>query len=126
MANKYCDGCGITHTSIMCFNKPRRSIRKESVKTHDRRTETSREWFKLNPPDEKGVWICYLTISPRCPIKLTRSTIRLEHVKSKARYPELKYSVDNLKPACDYCNKLKGSQEVAEVLKKHKLLNKIE
>lgn len=120
MAKKYCENCGITHTAIMCFNKPRRPIKKESEKYHSRRTATTRKWFDENPPDAKGVWICYLQISPLCPIKLTRSTIRLEHVNSKARHPDQRFDVDNLKPACDYCNKLKGSLSEAEARAKYK------
>ena len=120
MANKYCDGCGVTHTSIMCFSKPRRPIKNESEKAKSKRTQTGRRWFELNPPDDKGVWICYLQISIVCPVKLTRSTIRLEHVKSKVRHPELKYDVDNLRPACDNCNKLKGSLSEAEARAKYK------
>lgn len=117
---KYCDGCGVTHTTVMCFNKPRRPIKKESDKTYSRRKEVSREWFVLNPPDGKGIWICYLQIAPNCPVKLTRSTIRLEHVLSKVRHPELKYDVGNLKPACDNCNKLKGSLSETEAREKFK------
>lgn len=111
-----CKTCGSNyHTSLMCPHKKRRPLRKESEKTTAKRTATSREWFRLNPPDPKGLWYCYLRISPQCPYKLTRSTITLEHVKSKARHPELKYDVTNLKPACEYCNKLKGSLDVEEL-----------
>ena len=110
---KYCGGT--SHSTLMCQNKPRRPIKQESDKARSKRTKVSREWFKLNPPDEKGVWICYLQISPNCPVKLTRSTITLEHVKSKVRYPELKYEVSNLKPACGECNKLKGSLDLEEL-----------
>jgi hypothetical protein len=101
----------------MCLNKPRKALKQESEKTHDLRTLTNREWFKVNPPDEKGVWICYLQISPNCPVKLTRSTIQLEHVKSKARHPELKYEISNLKPACNNCNQLKRSLDVEDLEK---------
>lgn len=110
---KYCGGN--THTSLMCLHKPRVPIKQESDKAHAKRTETSREWFRLNPPDAKGLWYCYLQISPFCPIKLTRSTIRLEHVKSKTRYPELKYVQSNIRPSCDFCNKLKGSLDLEEL-----------
>lgn len=111
-----CKFCGKTdHTSLMCLKKPRRPIKKESAKTLSKRTATRREWFKLNPPDDKGVWVCYLQISPECPIKLTRSTITLEHVRSKVRAPELKYDINNLRPACGYCNKLKGSLDLNEL-----------
>lgn len=110
---KYCGSS--THTTLMCLNKPRVPIRQESEKARSKRTATSREWYRLNPPDENGTWICYLQISPRCPRILTRSTITLEHVKSKVRHPELKYDVNNLKPACEFCNKLKGSLDLEDL-----------
>lgn len=111
-----CNTCGSSyHSSLMCPNKARRPLKKESDKTKSRRTAVSRLWFELNPPDARGLWYCYLRISPDCPHKLTRSTITLEHVKSKVRYPELKFEVTNLKPACSPCNKLKGSLDVEEL-----------
>lgn len=46
---------------------------------------------------------------------LDRGTIRLEHKQSKNHHPELKYDVNNLAPACDACNKLKGSRDASEM-----------
>jgi 5-methylcytosine-specific restriction endonuclease McrA len=111
-----CKYCGSNmHTTLMCINKPRVPLRKESEKAKSKRTATSREWYTLNPPDKNGTWTCYLQISPRCPRILTRTTITLEHVKSKARHPELKYVVSNLKAACEFCNKLKGSLDLEDL-----------
>jgi 5-methylcytosine-specific restriction endonuclease McrA len=113
-----CKYCGSPqHTSLMCQKKPRRPLKQEAEKTKDKRTTTSRLWFELNPPNERGLWFCYLRISPMCPVKLTRSTIQLEHVKPKVRYPELAYEVTNLQPACGFCNKLKGSWELHQLPK---------
>lgn len=118
MKQNVCKYCGShDHYSIMCFSRPRRPLKKESDKTHDERTKVNRLWFELNPPNSKGVWFCYLQISPECPKKVTRSTIRLEHVKPKVRYPELKFEVTNLRPSCDACNKVKGSLEIHELAK---------
>lgn len=111
-----CKHCGSEmHYSLMCFNKPRRRIKPISDKNKLKEQQTKREWFELNPPNEKGLWYCYLRISPLCPWVLTRSTITLEHVRSRARHPELKFDVTNLKPACTQCNKLKGSRDVDEL-----------
>lgn len=116
MKIKECKYCGKdNHTSLMCFQKPRRRIKPISSKTASKEQQTKREWFELNPPNEKGLWFCYLGISPMCPGWLTRSTITLEHVKSKARHPELKFEVTNLKPACSFCNEIKGSRDVDEL-----------
>lgn len=111
-----CKYCGSPyHKSIQCFEKPRKPIRKESIVSLSKRTQTSREWFKQNPPDERGRWFCYLRISPDCPHVLTRSTIQLEHVRSKVRRPDLKYDIDNLKPSCHSCNRQKASRSVEDL-----------
>jgi 5-methylcytosine-specific restriction endonuclease McrA len=111
-----CKHCGSDkHTSLMCFLKPRRRLKPIRDSTKLKEQQTKREWFVLNPPNEKGLWFCYLGISPICPNWLTRSTITLEHVKSKARHPELKFVVTNLKPACSFCNAIKGSRDIDEL-----------
>lgn len=89
-------------------------------KTEQKWIDTKLKWFEQNPPDEKGQWVCYLQIAWNCPKILDRRTLTLEHVRSKARAPELKYEVSNLKPSCSNCNALKESLEVDEVLKKYK------
>lgn len=99
----------------MCFNKPRRRIKLVSSKTLTQEQEAKREWLRLNPPDERGRWYCYLQISPKCYKVLTTATLRQEHVKSKVRYPELKYVVSNRKAACDPCNAMKGSRDLDEI-----------
>lgn len=111
-----CKYCGSElHYSLMCFNKPRTRVKPISDKNKLKEQQVKREWFELNPPNEKGLWFCYLGIAYNCPNWLTRSTITLEHVKSKVRYPELKFDVTNLKPACTHCNKIKGSKDVDEL-----------
>ena len=86
-----------------------------SDKTRAKSQIRDRDWFKQNPPDESGVWICYLRIHPKCPMLLNRTELQLEHVKSKARYPELRYDVQNLKPSCAFCNQYKGSQDLDQI-----------
>lgn len=118
MASKSkCKTCGSNlHYTYQCFQTQKKRIRPESYKVEVKRTETSRQWFELNPEDSRGRWFCYLYISPQCPKVLTRSTINLEHVRSKARYPELKFDVTNLRASCSFCNKLKGSLDLEDLL----------
>lgn len=110
---KYCEGTD--HYSINCFQKPRHAIKKISNKTLNKKQIVDRLWYETNPPDDKGTWTCYLQLTKQCPIKLTRSTIQLEHVKSKVRHPELKFEATNLKPACSWCNRMKGSLNADEI-----------
>lgn len=94
-------------------------MRKEAVKTRAKRQATSTAWFKLNPPDEFGRWECYLQISDRCPRWVTIETLNIEHVLSKARRPDLKHDLNNLRPACGYCNELKQSLSAEEAKEKY-------
>lgn len=111
-----CSQCGGTgHSKVSCFATPKKAIKKEADSTKAKRQATSRAWFEQNPPDSNGNWQCYLQISPDCPRILNRSTITLEHVKSKVRYPALKFDVNNLKAACSPCNKMKGSLDLDEL-----------
>lgn len=106
------------------FHKPKKPLnrgkpmRKEAVKTRSKRVATANEWYALNPPDENGQWECYLRISPHCYGKVGKHTINLEHMDSKARAPEKKYDVANLRAACPNCNQLKGSLSADEAIKR--------
>lgn len=90
-------------------------MRQEAVKTRLNREQTRDKWLLANPPDQNGQWECYLQISVHCPRFVTRETLNLEHVKPKNKYPELKHEIGNIRPACQPCNKLKGSFELDEL-----------
>ena len=76
---------------------------------------TRATWIRKNPPDENGYWYCYLRIHPWCPYRLTIATLTLDHVVSRSHAPNKRFSQDNLKPACKYCNTEKGSQSLEKV-----------
>lgn len=99
----------------MCFYKPRVRIRKESPKAYAHRQETKSAWLLANPPDENGEWGCYLKISELCPKKVNIDTLIQEHVKPRKRHPELKYSIDNIRAACEWCNRLKSGMELEDL-----------
>lgn len=115
MPKKYCDDCTVTHTPLMCWMKPRGRIPFASKKTEQAEIDAKYAWFEANPPDKYGHWICYLQIDPRCPKILTRETIVQEHVKPKGKYRSLKYDITNRKPACTFCNGLKGGQSLEKL-----------
>lgn len=73
-------------------------------------------WYVKNPPDQHGYWDCYLRISPYCFIRMTYWTVIQEHVKPKKKYPELKYDLDNIRPACEPCNSLKSGSTLEELV----------
>jgi len=62
--------------------------------------KTRRAWFKANPPDYRGYWICGL-----CGIEV--DTPDLDHIQKKGSHPELRNDLDNLQPVHRHCHQLK-------------------
>lgn len=129
--SKLCKWCGSDqHTSFYCYKKvnkpiahstkplkrPIKPIRHESYKSKQKREATSALWYKINQPDSRGYWYCYLCISPRCLYRLDRMDVTLEHVRSKARAKHLQYDVNNLRPACSFCNEKKRSLDLIDLV----------
>lgn len=111
-----CQWCGSNdHYSFTCFQRPKKPIAVESASANTKRTKTRRAWFRANRPDNTGHWDCYLQIAPDCLRQVNTTTIDLEHVRSKARHPKLKYEPINIKPACQPCNKLKRSWSLEDL-----------
>lgn len=111
-----CKWCGSNdHYSYTCFQRPRKPLPVESKESQGKRMRTRRAWFRLNKPDATGHWDCYLQIAPDCLRRVTTATIDLEHVRSKTRHPKLKFRVENIKPSCQPCNKLKRSWSVQDL-----------
>lgn len=81
-------------------------------------------WIRRNPPDANGYWYCYLRIHPWCTPKLTIDKAKvgygvgmltLDHVVARTKDHSIKFKQANLKPACGYCNGLKGSKSLDKV-----------
>lgn len=125
---KPCSECGsLFHTKG--YHKPRkpmatrtpmkpasRPMRKEAVKTRDKRLATTAAWHVANPPDADGTWRCYISKHPQCPKILTAETLVLEHDQSKARRKDLQFDIKNIFPACALDNKAKGSLSAKEYM----------
>jgi 5-methylcytosine-specific restriction endonuclease McrA len=120
MTKKYCDGCNVTHTTLMCFKKPRST--KKKIKTDLTWDQTVSKWHLANPAIH-GLWECYLQISSLCPRQLDKDQLTLEHVIPKVRGRKYKYDINNIKPACVYCNSIKGSQTLEALVKSYPQLN---
>lgn len=124
---KDCSLCGNkTHTAFSCrkrrkplkqspFKSKHTNFNKVSAKKQRKHDQLKREWFAENPPDYKGGYTCYLQISQDCPKWVSKKDVTLEHVYSKAGYPELVYVTFNIKPACSLCNGIKLSNTVEKL-----------
>lgn len=118
-----CKVCGSRAYSEYCFrHKPRKPIKPVSTKQATSMAGMKKRWFKANPANANGNWICYLQITPECPRILTRETLTLEHVHSKVRRPDLKFDENNVEASCSFCNKEKASQSIEELSVNHRHL----
>ncbi len=117
MKTKDCSYCGAqNHTAFLCYKRRKseqgmrkKSLRPESKAANSKRAILRNTFFADNPPDKQGGYTCYLQIHHSCPIWIPKERVTLEHVLPRAKYPELKYNVLNIKPSCDICNAAKLS-----------------
>lgn len=113
---KYCDSDN--HFSIDCLDKPRgplkstKQVRYRLGKNAAKDIEFKNQWIQDNPPP----WICYLQIHPWCPYKLDVYNMTLEHVEPKSKAPGKRHSKKNIRPACEFCNNLKGSRSLEQII----------
>ena len=116
---KFCGGMG--HFGYLCRDNPKnKKNRYSSIKQNGKYAKqwmlTRATWIRNNPPTIQGkFWECYLRIHPWCPVMLDEKTITLDHVVSRSRDPSKRFDADNLRPACIYCNEMKGSKSLDEV-----------
>ena len=112
--------------SLQHSTKPmKRSRMKQQGKQAELWKITRAKWIETNPPPIAGkYWICYLQIHEWCPKLLTvdKSLITydvglltVDHIVARTRDPSLRLSMENLAPACEYCNEKKGSRSLDEV-----------
>lgn len=107
---KFCNEPG--HSKFTCRLKPHKPITarvrlKPLGKAGKRTVAAVAKWKRTQPPNHQGYFECYL-----CHKWVTY--LEAEHVKSKARHPDLRTDPNNLKPACSSCNSLKGSNDARE------------
>jgi 5-methylcytosine-specific restriction endonuclease McrA len=107
---KYCSQTG--HFEFACHKKPRKPLiaKKRLNKTGKHFTkwrDTRNRWLQVN---KAPYYFCYL-----CNKMMTKSQLTLDHVKSRSRYPELRYELSNLRPCCWIYNEKKGSRDINEL-----------
>lgn len=123
---KPCKFCQLTtHFAYSCKLNPKVALRRKAGMKRGRMNRVGKQtkqwfitratWIRKNPPDVEGYWYCYLRIHPWCPYRLTVDNITLDHVVARTRDPSKRFALDNLKPACEYCNEMKGSKSVDQV-----------
>lgn len=119
--NKPCSICNsIGHTKTFCWQNPKTQIRVQKIKKQYNKLQNNkfyqkdrsfrRKWIELNPPDKYGFWTCYLQIHSLCPGRVDYDMLTIEHVIPRGRGVEYRWDLDNVRPACFYCNQLKGSR----------------
>lgn len=131
---KFCHDPKPKHFPYQCQANPkaalkyRQGLKRSPLKKVGKTTKqwfiTRATWIRRNPPDEQGFWYCYLRIHPWCTPKLTVDQekigygvgmLTLDHVVARTKDHSKKFALDNLKPACGYCNDMKGSKSLDQV-----------
>jgi 5-methylcytosine-specific restriction endonuclease McrA len=115
---KHCKRMG--HFSYTCFTNPKKVLKRTPIKKVGKTTKqwliTRATWIKKNPPTiDDRYWECYLRIHPWCPIRLDIKSLTVDHVVSRTKDPSQRFTQTNLKPACTYCNNMKGSRSLEAV-----------
>lgn len=112
---RHCDKTG--HYPYQCRYNPK--IKKYINKSGKHTTQwlnTRAVWIRKNPPSFDGYWLCYLRIHPSCPKFIDIHSLTVDHVIARSKDPSKRYDLSNLKPACYFCNEMKGSRKLDEVL----------
>lgn len=118
---KPCKHCGMMgHYPYQCYTNPKKALKRTPLKKVGKQTKqwfiTRAGWIRHNPPTIEGkFWECYLRIHPWCPGRIDIAHLTLDHVVSRSSDPKLRFAADNLKPACQYCNNMKGSRSLDQV-----------
>lgn len=119
MIERLCKNCGKsfhrynsfqTICGLCVYNKntkPRKPLKKIGPITK-KWIEARNTWIQNNPAD---IYTCYICRN----ITITLDELTLDHVKSRSRYPELRFEQSNLKPCCRKCNEIKGSRDLSEM-----------
>lgn len=110
---KPCKHCGsMEHWPYMCIKNPKKRKQLKKFGKYGKQWIVTRDtWIRKNPP-VNGYWTCYLQIHPYCPINLTITTLTIDHIVARSTDPSKRYSLDNLMPACRWCNEQKGSRKL--------------
>jgi len=108
---RYCLKTG--HTAFYCPSRPRKPLQakkpmRKRGKHFKQWMETRDKWLEQN---KAPYHFCYI-----CNKMMTRTQLTLDHIKSRARHPELRYKLSNLAPCCAPCNTAKGSRSLEEFL----------
>lgn len=106
-----CKNCLKTsHYSYQCRYKGVRTTLKKKGKIGKQWDLTRAKWLKDNP---QAVFTCHICGKP-----MLRKYMTLDHIKSRSRYPELRFVQSNLAPAHWECNERKGSKDIDEIRNK--------
>lgn len=116
MSKRPCKWCGeTTHTQFYCRLKRNKPLKvgkplQSMGKIAKQWVITRETWLLRNPPDKHGMYICHI-----CGDKIWHEAVTLDHIKSRSRHPELRFTMSNLAPAHWECNMDKGSKDMDEL-----------
>lgn len=118
---KPCKFCGgLTHLAFGCTKRPKKPLnrakRMRKVGKITKKLTEQRKAYFLDNPSPDGMYYCYYCLFLGVERPLTIGEVVIEHYKSRARHPELRFDRGNLVLSCEMHNKLKGSKDGDEFL----------
>jgi len=125
---KFCGDAKPNHFPYACQKNPKvierrkTGLKRTPLKKVGKKTlewfEAREQWIADNPPPIDGMyWQCYLQIHPWCPVRIDLQHLTLDHVIPRSNDVKLRLDQNNLKPACEYCNNMKGSRSLEQLNK---------
>lgn len=102
-----CKHCGSnTHTSIACFQAPRRRISQKSQRTHE--YEAFRDHIAIPYLDKRYGRVCSVK---GCSVT---KKLDVDHIKGRGAHPALKFDVKNLRYLCRPHHRLRTDHKLSE------------
>jgi len=100
MKQSICSNCGSNkHSSLQCFQKPRKRISQRGQKTLE--YETFRDTVAIPYLDKRYGHVCSVK---GCPIT---ENLDVDHIRGRGSHPQLKFDVMNLRYLCRLHHSLK-------------------
>jgi hypothetical protein len=114
---KYCKALG--HTAFGCRRKPKKPLKAKQPLSQAGKLAKAyallRETFFT---ENKGPYYCIYCLALGIRRELTKGQVNIEHYYSKARRPDLRFKKENLVVSCSEHNRLKGSLDGDEFIRK--------
>ena len=114
-----CGDCAYKYNMKLAYESTKKARRRQG--SGYKWSHAKRQWIEDNPPID-DLWYCSYCSKPltvdKDLINMGVEFLTLDHMNPRSRSPQLKYSNENLTPACYSCNSEKGSMSYEAFIEK--------